>query len=429
MAKKRTSRRIPSRVARAAPAPAAYAAGGGPARTPMIVTFKPKEKRRDKTDKVEIVKDALSAHVEIFSASDFTAETGGIPTGLEPQEMGFDVNLYEAPIVTISLTNAEIAALRNNPNVAMVEDDGLCYALRESLVFEGQPAPAAETVPVGVQQVKAPPAWGCSRGRGIKVAVCDTGIDWNHPDLAPNFKGGVSFVPGETAMDGNSHGTHCSGTIAAAINGGGVVGVAPEAWLYAVKVLANNGSGQWSWLISGLNWCVQNKVHIASMSLGGGGAPAALEAMCNAAFNAGVLLVAAAGNSGPGMNTVGEPGKYKNVIAVSAIDSANVIAPFSSRGPEVELSAPGVQVLSTVPGGGFGTKSGTSMACPHVSGGAAVVWGAHRFASNVQIWNLLASSADNLGPPGWDPLYGYGRLDVDQAAMALIPAPAVPLKP
>jgi subtilisin len=429
MAKKRTPRRTPSRAARAAPTPTAVARSAGSARTPMLITFKPKEARPDKTDKVEIVKDVLSARVEIFSAADFTAATGGVPTGLEPEEVGFDINLYEAPIVAVSLTNSEISALRNNPNVSMVEEDGLCYALPDSLVFEGQPSPAAETVPVGVQQVKAPLAWGCSRGRGIKVAVLDTGVDWTHPDLAPNFKGAVSFVPGETAMDGHSHGTHCAGTIAAAINGAGVVGVAPEAWLYAVKVLANNGSGNWSWLISGLNWCVQNKIQIASMSLGGGGAPAALETMCNAAFNAGVLLVAAAGNSGPAMNTVGQPAKYKNVIAVSAIDSANVIANFSSRGPEIELSAPGVQVLSTVPGGGFGTKSGTSMACPHVAGGAAVVWGSHRFATNVQIWNLLASAADNLGPPGWDPLYGYGRLDVDQAALAMVPAPAVPLKP
>jgi subtilisin len=395
----------------------------------MIVTFKPKDKRRDQTDKVQIVMDAISSRVQVFDTSTFTAEVGGVPTGLAPEEVGLDINMYEAPMVALSLTNQEIAALRANPNVEMVEEDGLCYALPEAMIFEGQPAPLAETVPVGVQQVKAPPAWGCSRGRGIKVAVLDTGIDWTHPDLTPNFKGGVSFVPGETPMDGHSHGTHCAGTIGAVVNGSGVVGVAPEAWLYAVKVLSNTGSGNWSWLISGLSWCVQNKIHIASMSLGGGGAPAALETMCNAAFGAGVLLVAAAGNSGPGMNTVGQPGKYKNVIAVSAIDSANVIATFSSRGPEVELSAPGVQVLSTVPGGGFGQKSGTSMACPHVAGGAAVVWGAHRFASNVQIWNLLGSTADNLGPPGWDPLYGYGRLDVDQASLAMVPAPAVPLKP
>jgi subtilisin len=395
----------------------------------VIITFKPKEQRRDKTDKVQIVLDAISSRVEFFDASHFAGVSGGLPTGLSREQVGFDVNLYDAPIVSVSLTNQEIAALRANPNVALVEEDGLCYAYPDPLIFEGQPAPLAETVPIGVQQVKAPPAWGCSRGRGIKVAVLDTGIDAAHPDLASNVKGAISFVPGETPADGNSHGTHCAGTIGAVMNGSGVVGVAPEAWLYAVKVLSNAGSGNWSWLISGLNWCVQNQINIASMSLGGGGAPAALEAMCNAAFNAGVLLVAAAGNSGPAMNTVGQPGRYKNVIAVSAIDSSNVIASFSSRGPEVEIAAPGVQVLSTVPGGGYGQKSGTSMACPHVAGGAAVIWGSHRFATNVQIWNLLASTADNLGPPAWDPLYGYGRLDVDQASLAMAPAPAVALKP
>lgn len=427
MAKKRTARRAPAK--RPDPGTPPRADARGAERTPVIITFKPKDERRDKTDKVEIVMDAVSAPIEILSASDFGTEGGTSPAGMAPEDVGFDVNLYEAPIVAVSLTNQEIAALRRNPNVAMIEEDGLCYALPDALVFEGQPAPLAETVPIGVSQVKAPPAWGCSRGRGIKVAVLDTGIDWTHPDLTPNVKGAISFVPGETAMDGHSHGTHCAGTIGAVINGAGVVGVAPEAWLYAVKVLANNGSGNWSWLISGLSWCVQNRINIASMSLGGGGAPAALEQMCNAAFNAGVLLVAAAGNAGPGMNTVGQPGKYKNVVAVSAIDNANVIAPFSSRGPEVELAAPGVQVLSTVPGGGYGQKSGTSMACPHVAGGAAVIWGAHRFATNRQIWDLLASTADNLGPPAWDPLYGYGRLDVDQAALAMAPAPPFALKP
>jgi subtilisin len=88
-----------------------------------------------------------------------------------------------------------------------------------------------------------------------------------------------------------------------------------------------------------------------------------------------------------------------------------------------------VQVLSTTPGGSYGVKSGTSMACPHVAGAAAVIWGAHRFANNLQVWNLMATYADNLGNPGWDALYGYGRIDVDQAALALTPAPAIALRP
>ena len=285
----------------------------------------------------------------------------------------------------------------------------------------------AETIPVGVSQIKAPMAWDCSRGKGINVAVLDTGIDYNHPDLKPNFKGGVSFVPGQALMDGHGHGTHCSGTIAAAINGAGVVGVAPAAYLYGVKVLSNSGSGNWSWLIAGIDWCIQKKMRVLSMSMGGNGAPAALEAMCNAAWNKGLLLVAAAGNSGQTPNPgVIEPARYQSVIAVSAIDSANVLAPFSSRGPEVELCAPGVNVLSTIPGGGFGTMSGTSMACPHVSGAAVLAWGGHRYVNNVTIRRLLAWTSDNLGVPGRDPFFGYGRVDADQAACELTPPPAIP---
>jgi subtilisin len=411
------------------------------ARTPgelksVIVTFKPKDSRRNKSaDKLELLAESCprSESLNIYdvaSAEAFALGAPGLPASLDSAAVGFDINLYDAPIVSLKLTDAEVKTLKTNPDVAAVEDDGFAYALPfDALVFEGQPSVQAETVPAGISQVQAPPAWGCSRGRGIKVAVLDTGIDWNHPDLRPNVRGAVSFVPGETAMDGNSHGTHCAGTIGAAINGTGVVGVAPEAWLYGVKVLANNGSGQFSWIIAGINWAIQNRMQIISMSLGAAAGPAALEAICNAAFNAGVLLVAAAGNTGGAGGAVGVPGRYRNVVAVSAIDSNNVIAPFSSRGPQVEICAPGVQVLSTIPGGGYGVKSGTSMACPHVAGGAAVIWGAHRFANNVQIWNLLGATADNLGNPGWDPLYGYGRVDVDQAALAMAPAPAVALRP
>jgi subtilisin len=398
---------------------------------PIIVTFKRKDRRRDKKkDKAEFVRAALERRVTLLDTAMVTPE---IIRGLEPTEIGYDVNEYEAPIITLQVTEKEAAALRKDPNVASVEDDGQMYALgggydTGALLFENQPTIQAETVPTGINQIKAPLAWDVTRGKGVKVAVLDTGIDFNHPDLASNYRGGVSFVPDESIpMDYNRHGTHCAGIIAAALNGVGVVGVAPAAYLYAVKVLSRSGSGNWSWLIAGLDWCIKNGIHVASMSLGGA-APAAVQTMCELAFARGVLLVAAAGNSaGP----VEHPARYGSVIAVSAIDAANQLASFSCRGPEIELCAPGVEVLSAVPGGGYARLSGTSMACPHAAGAAALAWSTHRFPPaglrvNVAIRRLLATTADNLGIPGRDNNFGFGRVDAEQAAFEFAAPPAVP---
>jgi subtilisin len=375
-------------------------------RKPVIITFKLKDQRRDKQkDKLEVLTALIKSKPHFVDAATMMSGAS-LPPSLSPETVAYDVNQYEAPIVTVQLTDAEMDALKVDPNIAAVEDDGLRYVIGAGggshlggLIIEGQHLLQAETIPAGVAQIKASSAWDCSRGKGVKVAVLDTGIDSTHPDLAANYKGGVSLVPGETPMDRNGSGTHIAGTIAATLNGTGVVGIAPTCDLYAVKVIADNGSGQWSWMIAGIDWCINNKMNIVSIGSGGGSAPGALETMCNAAWNRGLLLVAGAGHSG---GTVGFPAKYRNVIAVSAIDSSNVIASFSNRGPEIELCAPGVNVLSTVPEGGYRTMSGTARASAHVSGAAAVIWGAHRFANNVAIWNLLASTAYNLGNPGWD---------------------------
>jgi subtilisin len=415
----------------------------GSDRRSVIITFKPKDRRPDAgVDKLDIVREAVAADVKFFDAMTATAADQALPMGVPGDLIGFDVNEYAAPIVTASLTAEEIGRLEKNGNVAAVEEDGLCFAVADPalrfpaepspsygyqpspLVIEGQPTLMSETVPAGIAQVKAPGAWNCSRGMGIRVAVLDTGIDPVHPDLAPNFGGGVSFIPGETFRDGNGHGTHCAGTIAASINGRGVVGVAPSASLFAVKVLSNSGSGQWSSLIAGIDWCIKNGMRVLSMSMGGYTAPTALQLICDAAFQKGLLLVGAAGND-PNRSVI-YPARYGSVIAVAAIDSANNVAPFSAHGPEVELCAPGVNVLSTLPGGAHGTMSGTSMACPHASGTAAVAWGAHRYASNVIIRRLLAFTADNLGVPGRDHAFGFGRVDAAQAAFQLAPPPAIP---
>ncbi len=401
-------------------------------RRTMIITFKKKDRRQNKTkDKQQLFSDAVKSEVNFLAAADFV---GGVaaPAHMPMEAIGYDVNQYEAPILIASLTEEEVAALKDDKNVARVEEDGQCYALGSmhslgNLLIEGQPTVQSETVPSGIAQIKAPDAWECSRGKAVKVAVLDTGIDSEHPDLKPNFRTGISFVPDESSWhDFNGHGTHCAGTIAAAITGTGVVGVAPTAYLYAVKVLSRSGSGNWSWLIAGLDWCVnKQKMNIVSMSLGGSSAPKALEDMCEMAFSKGILLVAAAGNTGK-ENDVSAPARYADVIAVSAISSNNTIADFSSRGPEVELCAPGVDVLSTWPGGGYRRLNGTSMATPHVAGAAALAWGTHRYSNNVTIRRLLAWRADNLGNPGHDHHYGFGRVDAEQAACEFDEPPSIP---
>ncbi len=406
-------------------------------RKSVIITFKAKEQRLDQgVDKVDIVRSFLPSGTQIRFFNATSLSSGASVPALNEHLIGYDVNQYESPMVMVRLTKAEIEQLSTNANVAKVEEDQVCHALgapSSYLPVENQPGILAETVPAGVTQINAPAGWPASQGEGVRVAVVGTGIDFNHPDLAANYQGGVSFVPGTgTPMDDNGHSTHCAGTIAAALNGAGVVGVAPSAYLYAVKVLDSNGTGSYSQIISGIDWCIRNGIHIINITLGGSGGSAALQSICNTAWSKGLLLVAGAGHAGapvpPAMSSVAYPAKYRNVIAVSVIDSANALATFSSRGPEIDLCAPGVNVLSTAKGGGYASWSGSAMACPHVSGAAAVVWGSHRFATNEQIWNLLAHHVDNLGALGWDTNFGYGRVNVDRAAEAFKPAPVVARK-
>jgi subtilisin len=388
----------------------------------MIITFKRKDERSTDADKQDITREAVSSNVAFFTAADFSTSAHPVPSGIDPEALGYDVNRYDAPILMASLTDRDIAALKDHEDVVAVEEDGIMHALPTSdYTVEGVPEIKAQTVPAGVAQIKAPEGWGASQGLAIKVFILDTGIDSDHPDLVANLKAGKSFVPSESSTeDFNGHGTHCAGTVAAAFNGQGVVGVAPYAYLHPVKVLSGTGSGQWSWLIAAIDWVTEKKgPRILSMSLGGGGAPAALEQMVDSAYDDGCLLVAAAGNSGPGEDTVNQPATYDNVVAVSAIDGSDLIASFSSRGPEVELAGPGVNVLSTWKGGGYRPLNGTSMACPHVSGAAAMAWGAHRTINNKQVRKLLQMTADNLGPAGRDEEYGFGRVDAAQAAVWL----------
>ncbi|MFA5140618.1 MAG: S8 family peptidase [Elusimicrobiota bacterium] len=222
----------------------------------------------------------------------------------------------------------------------------------------------------GVRRLNAPAAWPTNKGRGVKIAIVDTGIDPDHPEFAGRIKGGINAVDKDKPWtDDHFHGTHVAGIAAAGLDGKGVVGVAPEAYLYAVKVLDKDGSGSLGSILGGMNWCAENGMQVANMSLGMEQDNFLLKWGVDNLLEDGVVIVAAAGNDGKDVNF---PAAYDGVIAVSALNEQDGIAEFSSRGPEVAFIAPGVKVPSTVPGGGIAAYSGTSMATPHVTGLAAL---------------------------------------------------------
>jgi len=285
-----------------------------------------------------------------------------------------DLNLISAKAVHLP-PRAE-AALARQFGVLRIDDDVVVEALVRGGIAAKKPAPTqpSEVLPWGVDRIDADLVQGTTTGDPIKVAIVDTGIDVKHPDLKDNLKGGVSTIGYTTSYnDDNGHGTHVAGIVAALNNDIGVVGVAPEANLYAVKVLDRRGSGYLSDVIEGLDWAVANGMQVVNMSLGTSAYNKSFEDAVKKVNAAGITQVAAAGNSGPGDNTVTYPAKFTEVIAVSATDKFDTIASWSSRGPEIDLAAPGVSIYSTYKGSTYKTLSGTSMAAPHVTGAAALV--------------------------------------------------------
>ncbi|MGW5983161.1 S8 family peptidase [Bacillus mycoides] len=244
-------------------------------------------------------------------------------------------------------------------------------------------------IPEGVQLINAPAAWGKSeKGKDIVVAVLDTGCQLDHVDLKDRIIGGKNFTTDNNSdpnnySDMNGHGTHVAGTIAATENNQGVLGVAPQAKLLIVKVLGGpNGSGAYEWIINGINYAVNwrgpngEKVRVISMSLGGPQDVPELHQAVKDAVNNDVLVVCAAGNEGDNNGNTDEfgyPGSYSEVVEVGAVDMNKKVAPFSNTNKNVDLVAPGVGIFSTYKDGRYAKLNGTSMATPHISGGAALI--------------------------------------------------------
>jgi len=315
------------------------------------------------------------------------------------------------------------AALARQAGVLRIDDDVVVEALiRGGIAAKPTPTQPSEVLPWGVDRIDAEKVWGITTGDPIKVAIVDTGIDVKHPDLVGNLKGGVSTVAYTRKYnDDNGHGTHVAGIAAAIDNTIGVIGVGPKIDLYAVKVLDGRGSGYLSDVIEGLDWAVANGMQVVNMSLGTGSNIQSFHDAVIAAKNAGVVVIAAAGNSG---GSVIYPAAYSEAIAVSATDQNNVIASWSSRGLEINLAAPGVSIYSTYKGTGYATFSGTSMAAPHVAGSAALVLntpvGGYDINQNEkwdpdEVQKKLQDRAVDLGNTGFDNLYGWGLVNAYSA--------------
>jgi subtilisin family serine protease len=287
---------------------------------------------------------------------------------------------------------------------------------------------------VSVPQIGAPQAWQAGyTGKGVKVAVLDTGIDAAHPDLAGKVEASQSFITGEAVADGHGHGTHVADTIvgSGAASGGKYKGVAPDATLLVGKVLDNAGSGPASSIIAGMEWAAAQGADVISMSLGGcctDGTDPMSQAVNDLSAQYGALFVVAAGNDTLPM-TVSSPGAADSALTVAAVDRQDVRASFSSQGPRLtdyglkpDISAPGVSIVAArAAGTSIGTPvddkytalSGTSMATPHVAGAAALLAQQHPDWTWQQLKGALKSSSKQLGNSAYE--VGAGRVDVARA--------------
>lgn len=274
--------------------------------------------------------------------------------------------------------------------------------------------------PPGVSLIAARRMWPTTQGKGVVIAVLDTGIDDEHPDLQGKVVGGRSFVPGEADYrDENGHGTHVAGTIAAH---GKILGVAPQASLLAAKVLNRYGAGSYVSIRQGLawarNWEGKNgeRVNIVNLSLGGPLPNSGLHEEIKKVVAAGITVVCAAGNSGdgkPGTPEISYPAYYQETVAVGAVNLKTGIANFSNSNDRIDIVAPGVNTYSTYPGGRYVELSGTSMATPHISGALALICSRyhmrfHAYPSPAFLNDLLHYMAIDLGQIGFDKLFGYG---------------------
>lgn len=345
-----------------------------------------------------------------------------------------------------------VVAFSQNPNVEYAELDYIAYAtdfpqdLPNDVYFAGNQWGLENTGQTIVGQagkvdadIDTEIAWKVTTGNSIKVAVLDTGIDQDHPDLSAKIDLQQDFTGSGSVNDYYGHGTHVSGIVAAITNNStGVAGTCPDCRLLNGKVLNDNGSGSYSWIANGIIWAADNEAKVVNMSLGGPTKSRTLENAVNYAWGKGAVVVAAAGNSGNQSKTY--PGAYINAIAVAATDNQDNKASFSEYGSWVDVAAPGVNIYSTFPthpfylqteygrSGNYDFGSGTSMATPMVSGAVALIWSTGRYTTASAARTRLEETADHI--TGTGTYWSAGRINVGTAVSDYVaPSPTPTPKP
>ncbi len=336
-----------------------------------------------------------------------------------------DVGLSALQIYAVQVPQAQTDEMINTlaalPEVRYAEPDGTVSAQDTLPNDPGFPFQYA------LVNIRAPQGWDLQTGSHlVTIAIVDSGVDLTHPELAPKILPGYDFVNGDSIpQDDNGHGTHVAGIAGAASNNGlGIAGVSWGALILPVKVLNAFNSGTYSNVAAGIVWATDHGAQIINLSLGGASDSLTLQAAVQYAHSHGVLMAAAAGNTG---GAVLYPARYPEVIAVANTNAANVRVPGSAFGPEIDLAAPGAGIYSLAIGGGYTTLGGTSMSAPHVSGALALLLSVPGVGPG-QARTYLEASALDIDSPGWDVFTGYGLIQLDAALRQAIPT-ATPSPP
>lgn len=401
-----------------------------PTLTRYVVRFKEKTKRKNqRDDKFEIVRHEAGIadtnnYQDLVKESLKTAhsEYKNNPYLIKDHQTIVDINLFETPQVHIKLTAEQAAVLRRHEDIRYVEP----VKYRKT---------CAEIIPWGITRVQGGSAVNSTKyhkGAGVRCAVVDTGCDFTHVDLAPNYKGGMTAVAGTTTpqddFNPEYHGTHVAGILLAAANNAGVVGVACEAWLYAVKAGDLHGSFTNADVVEAYTWCNANNMQVVNSSFAGAGFDQGESDAVHAGFLNNEYYGCASNNTGTNAPTY--PASYANAWCTGSVDKADTISSFSTWGPVgyVDFVGPGGgnglgDITSDMPGNRLQDLPGTSMATPHICGIAALGFANYRFSpcdtityaptqtKIIQIVGAMISSCDTLGkttPGVQNDHYGFG---------------------